>query len=68
MAQEKEFLVSWEVNINAVDALSAAKQARQIQLDPESGASIYEVLEEESDTKFTVDLLEEDEDAVLLLN
>jgi hypothetical protein len=39
-----EFLVRWEIEVIADDALGAARTAHNIQLDPKSTATVYEVL------------------------
>jgi hypothetical protein len=39
-----EYLVKWEIEVDALTPKAAAEQARRIQLDPESWATIFEVI------------------------
>jgi len=41
---KKNYLVRWEIDIEAEDEFEAAKMAREIQLDPKSTATIFEVM------------------------
>ncbi|HUJ77140.1 MAG TPA: hypothetical protein VL359_19900, partial [bacterium] len=50
-----EFLVRWEIDMEADTVQQAALEARRIQLDPDSLASIFEV-QEESGEWFCLDL------------
>ena len=57
------FTVSLTINgLSANDPLDAAKRLQEF---IEEGDMIYDVIMEENGRKFTVDLAEEDEDAVL---
>lgn len=42
----KEYIVTWRIEIYAEDKNHAALQAREIQLDPNSTATIFEVAED----------------------
>jgi hypothetical protein len=42
----KEYIVTWRIEIYAEDKNHAALQAREIQLDPNSIATIFEVAED----------------------
>ena len=44
--QMKEYIVTWRIEIYAEDKNHAALQAREIQLDPNSIATIFEVAED----------------------
>ena len=53
MSETKSYAVTWEISLDAESPEHAAKLARDIQLDPDSGASFFEVREEGTDmTKF----------------
>lgn len=60
-----QFKVVWEIQLEANSPLEAAKTAREWQLDKDSSATMYYVQEDEKKEVFSVDLLEDDEDAVL---
>lgn len=44
----KKYLVVWTIDIEADTAQEAAKKARDIQLDPESWATAFEVMGDET--------------------
>jgi hypothetical protein len=50
----KSYIVTWRVELSAKDKKAAALQAREIQLDPNSTATMFEVAED-------VEVYEEDE-------
>lgn len=56
--EEKEYRVIWEIDIVASSPREAAKQALEIQRDPESLATVFDILDEDGDSH-RVDLLEE---------
>lgn len=56
--EEKEYRVVWEIDIVASSPREAAKQALEIQRDPESLATVFDILDEDGDSH-RVDLLEE---------
>ena len=60
-----QFKVVWEIQLEADSPLEAAKLAQEIQQDKNSSATMYYVQEDEKKEVFSVDLLEDDEDAVL---
>jgi hypothetical protein len=60
-----EYKVSWEININANSPLNAAKEALIIMQDTGSIANQFYIQDEETEDIFSVDLDEEDENAVL---
>lgn len=54
-----EWLVRWEIDIEAETAEEAARQALAIQRDPESIALVFEVTREGSDKTKVIDLWNE---------
>ena len=40
----KNYLVTWELELSATDAVDAARQARRVQLDPNSRATVFTVV------------------------
>lgn len=52
------FNVIWEIEIDADTAEAAARQAREIQLDPENQSGYFTVVDEEGEIS-DVDVLEE---------
>jgi hypothetical protein len=53
-----EFLVAWKIDIDETDPVEAAKEARKIQLDTESIATVFEVTDKNAGQTFEVDLSE----------
>jgi hypothetical protein len=53
-----EYLVTWEINLNAESPLEAARKALTIHRDPKSTATVFVVTDEEGETK-QIDLEEE---------
>lgn len=53
-----EFLVQWKIDLDATDPVEAAKEARKIQLDTESIATVFEVTDKKAGKIFEVDLSE----------
>jgi len=51
------YLVIWEINIEADSSIEAAKEALKIQRDPYSTATVFKVKEES--TEYEIDLLNE---------
>lgn len=63
MKKEKQFLVMWEIDIFAETPREAAEKARTIQLDANSTATVFEVIESDSAHMHHIDLLEEEDNA-----
>ena len=59
----KTYRVSWEIDIDADSPRGAAEKARAIQRDPESLATVFDVIEMDGDTIQRIDL-EEAEDSL----
>ena len=59
MGKIKEYHVTWEIEVVAESELEAAKEARRIQLDPDSIATVFEV--REMGKVHGIDLLEEED-------
>jgi hypothetical protein len=55
----KHYRVVWEIDVDAEDAVQAAKLARELQLVEDSTAVVFDVISE-TGIKVCVDLLEED--------
>lgn len=55
--EEKEYRVIWEIDIVASSPIEAAKQALEIQRNPESLATVFAIFDEDGDFH-RVDLLE----------
>ena len=53
-----EYLVKWKIDIDTIDPVEAAKEARKIQLDTKSIASVFEVTDKRTNKTFEIDLLE----------
>jgi hypothetical protein len=53
-----EFLVQWKIDIDTTDPVEAAKEARKIQLDTESIATVFEVTDKKANKTFEIDLSE----------
>lgn len=53
----KTYHVTWEIDVSAASPEDAAEQARQIQLMPESMATVFDVADGEGNSK-RVDLME----------
>ena len=58
MNKEHEYTVTWEITVWATTPKIAAKEARNIQRDPNSIASIY-LITDENGTGTMIDLLDE---------
>ncbi len=58
-----EYVVIWRVELDADSPYDAARQARNIQLDPESAATLFEVIDSEGQriVDLEYDWIEEDE-------
>ena len=54
------YYVKWMIEVEAESALEAALEARRIQLDPNSGAVVYECRKTTSAICEYIDLFEED--------
>jgi hypothetical protein len=52
------YLVQWEINIDADSPVEAAKEAWRIQLDISSTATVFKVVDEETDKVEQIDLEE----------
>lgn len=52
----KSYRVIWEIDVDADSPTGAAKEALKIQRDKNSTASVFEVIEHESDEYETVDV------------
>lgn len=56
----KTYRVEWAIDIDADDPVDAAKRAREIQMDPASSATVFDVIEHDGDGEAVqVDLMEE---------
>ena len=53
-----EFLVAWKIDIGATGPVEAAKEARRIQQDSESIATVFEVTDKRAGKTFEIDLSE----------
>jgi hypothetical protein len=53
-----EYLVQWKIDIDATDPVEAAKEARKIQLDTGSIATVFEVTDKKAGKTLEVDLSE----------
>ncbi len=51
-----EYLVQWKIDIDTTDPVEAAKEARKIQLDTESIATVFEVTDKRANKTFEIDL------------
>ena len=60
-----EFKVVWEIQLDAENPLDAAKKAQEWQKDYENEATQFYVQKDGEKEVFSVDLNEDDEDAVL---
>ena len=60
------FKVCWEIQLDAENPLEAAKLANRWLQEQDNSAVQFYVQEDNTKEVFSVDLLEEDEDAVLL--
>ncbi len=56
--KSKSYLVSWDIDIDADSPEEAAQMAREIQLDPESFATIFMVKDKSTGKAITVDTLD----------
>jgi hypothetical protein len=54
----KRYTVSWVIDVDAENELEASKQAREIQLDKDSTATIFNVYEDDTREPVEIDLLE----------
>jgi len=52
------WLVRWEIDIETEDAVSAAKEAFDIQRDPNSIATVFDVIDEGTGVMTRVDLMD----------
>jgi hypothetical protein len=58
-----QYLVTWEINIDATSPREAAELALQMQRDPNNTATVFQVWTEEADMEpDTIDLSEPEED------
>ena len=58
MTKQREYHVVWEIDIFAESAEAAAAEALRIQRDPESTATVFDVLAVNSDCQHKIDLEE----------
>lgn len=58
--EERNYCVTWEMNIFAASPQEAARKAREYQIAPDSTAVVFDVVDEDGETS-RVDLLELDE-------
>ena len=65
MAHNDEFKVVWEIQVSTSSPLEAAKIAQEYQRDPNAMATQFYVQKDGEKEVVSVDLSEEDEDAVL---
>ena len=57
-----EFLVTWQIDIEADNAKEAAEKALEIMKDPESIATVFEIENKKKKTLHIIDLTYGDED------
>lgn len=57
----KNYYVEWSINVTADSPEHAARLAQEIQRDPTSSATVFEVIENDNDERILVDLDELDE-------
>jgi len=62
------YKISWEIELDADNPLAAAKEALEMHRDSNSVSTMFYVQAEGSKDVFSVDLNEDDEDAVLPVN
>ena len=55
-----QYRITWEIDIDADTPQEAAKQARNVQLDPESSATVFDVWSEDGQ-QFHIDLMENED-------
>ena len=55
-----QYVVTWVVDIEATNPREAALKAQQMQRDPESIATVFDIENKKSGAKTTVDLLLDD--------
>jgi len=51
-----KYLVKWEIDLDADNEYAAAEKAREIQRDPESTATFFEVTQRHREGKTYIDL------------
>jgi hypothetical protein len=51
------YLVTWKINVEAETADEAARRALEIQRDPDSTATVFDVVDEETGESETINLL-----------
>ena len=59
--EEREYLVTWQIDITASSPEEAAHKARAIQLNPDSIADVFIIKAHQSEDFVTIDLSEMDE-------
>lgn len=53
-----DYLVIWKINVDEPSPMEAAKRAREFQLDKDSTATFFDVIDVRAKKSFEVDLLE----------
>lgn len=56
----REYRVSWEIELSATDPASAARQAREVQLDPACRATVFTVHGDKGVEQIDLDEIGED--------
>lgn len=56
----KQYLVKWEIDIDAKDEVDAARQALAVQRDPNSSATIFDVFRITDKTRIDLEDYEEE--------
>lgn len=52
------YRVTWEIDVWADSPIGAAQRAREYQTDPQTTATVFDVIAEDSDEVISVDLAE----------
>lgn len=55
-----EYLITWTIEIEADSPLEAVQEARKIQLDPDSQATVFTAEDDEGSDPWTIDLNDPD--------
>lgn len=55
-----EYLITWTIEIEADSPLEAVQEARKIQLDPNSSATVFSAEDDEGSDPWTIDLNDPD--------
>lgn len=55
-----EYLITWTIEVEADSPLEAVQEARKIQLDPDSHATVFTAEDDEGSDPWTIDLNDPD--------